>query len=64
MLNIICLLTYISSGSPVTDNIEGIIIRESRQNYLVDFTEGLRGKAENPGAYKKVIINKTECVKR
>jgi hypothetical protein len=46
-------------------DVEGRILKEDGPKYLVDFSEGVKrfdiaGKTED---YKKVLINKTECVK-
>ncbi len=46
-------------------DVEGKVLEQSTQKYLVDFSNGvtkykLAGKPED---YKKVLVNKDECVK-
>jgi hypothetical protein len=46
-------------------NVEGRLIKGSPENYLVDFSEGIKvlGPREDPNDYKKFLIKKTECIK-
>ncbi len=46
-------------------DVEGKILKESHEQYLVDFSEGvtkynIMGKKED---YSKVLVEKTKCVK-
>jgi hypothetical protein len=69
MILVICsiLLTVDAGGIPVITQatVEGKLLKESSQNLLVDFSEGVTEfkLAGKPSDYKKVLINKTECVK-
>lgn len=45
-------------------DVEGKYLAQSNYNYLVDFTEGVKQfKVEDAQAYKKVLVNKFDCVK-
>lgn len=66
---IVCsiLLAIDASGIPflVRGDVEGKILKESQENYLVDFSKGVTSfkLAGKPEDYKKVLIKKTDCVK-
>ena len=68
MLVICSLLITVNAGGvgwQTKADTEGKILKESPDNYLVDFSEGVKeyrlmGK---PSDYKKVLVKKTDCVK-
>lgn len=49
----------------VKANVEGRLVKESDTKYLVDFSNGLKkyNLAGKPADYKKVLVEKTECIK-
>lgn len=69
MILLVCklLVTVNGGGIPflVETNTEGKMIRESAENYLVDFSKGVKDYAlvGKPSDYKKVLISKDKCVK-
>ncbi len=67
MLVMCSILLTINAGIPVITraDVEGKILKESDENYLVDFSKGLSGYnlVGNPKDYSKVLVKKTECVK-
>ena len=46
-------------------DVEGRLLKEGSNNYLVDFREGVKkfNLAGKPEDYNKVLIKKTECIK-
>jgi hypothetical protein len=64
---VICALMLAFRPIPVVSktNVEGRLIKESPENYLVDFSESIKalGAREDPNDYKKFLIKKTECIK-
>lgn len=66
---LICKLfvTINAGGIPflIQQDTEGKLIKESTENYLVDFSQGVKDYAlvGKPSDYKKVLMSKDECVK-
>lgn len=68
MVLVFCALQVaINAGIPfiITENVEGKLIKETKENYLADFSEGVKkfNLSGKPEDYKKVLIKKSECVK-
>ena len=70
MLIICTIALTIQSFVPVIAefDVEGKILKESEESYLVDFSETLSDKSKyalsgKPEDYKKVLVKKSKCVK-
>jgi len=49
----------------VKADVEGKILKESSENYLMDFSVDIkkRSSIENPEDWKKILVKKSDCVK-
>ena len=68
MTLVICKLSFVivTSGIAflVSANVEGKLLKKDQTHLLIDFREGLKEfpKTKNPEDYKKVLINKSDCM--
>lgn len=69
MFNVICsiLITVYTNGIAIQNrtDVEGKILNEGDYKYVIDFSEGVKkfkivGK---PSDYKKVLVDKDQCVR-
>jgi hypothetical protein len=61
--NVAAILAVLNLG-PNT-NLEGRLVQEKDNKYIVDFSKGITEYKLNgkPSKYKKVVIDKNECMK-
>ena len=61
------LVTIDGGGIPflVQTDTEGKLIKESNENYLIDFSKGVKNYTlvGKPSDYSKVLISKDKCIK-
>lgn len=71
MFNIVCLISiavncgFKSIDCLVKSNVRGNIIQQTKNTYLVNFSEGLKLKENfsgNADDYKEIIVDSKQCV--
>jgi hypothetical protein len=68
MLVVCTIALAINSGGisvNINADVEGKLLKEDSYKYLVDFSKDLKrfDLSGKPSDYKKVLVNKTDCIK-